>query len=57
MEVIDFFRILKAFLIFFMNNVQNQNGKVLGEMLAGCNLRVVRKTLRDLLKGSRKLDF
>ena len=57
MEVIDFFRILKAFLIFFMNNVQNQNGKVLEEMLAGCNLRVVRKTLRDLLKGSRKLDF
>ena len=57
MEVIDFFRILKAFLIFFMNNVQNQNGKVLEEMLAGCNLRVVRKTLRDLLKESRKLDF
>ena len=40
-----------------MNNVQNQNGKVLEEMLAGSDSRVVRKTLRDLLKGSRKLDF
>ena len=43
MEVIDYFRILKAFLIFFfMNNVPDQNGKKLEEILAGSNSDAVK---------------
>ena len=46
MEVIDYFRILKTFTI--MNNVQNQNEKVLEEVLTGSNSDVVKTTLRGL---------
>ena len=46
MEVIDYFRILKTFTI--MNNVQNQNEKVLEEMLTGSNSDAVKTTLRGL---------
>ena len=47
MQVTDYFRIVKAFSIFFfMNNVQNQNGKMLEEMLTGSNSDVVKTTLR-----------
>ena len=35
-------------IIFFMINIQNQNGKVLEEMLAGSNSDAVKTTLRDL---------
>ena len=49
MELIDYFRILKAFTIFlFTSNVQNQNGKVLKEILAGSHSDSVKTTLRGL---------
>ena len=49
MELIDYFRILKAFTIFlFTSNVQNQNGKVLKEILAGSHSDYVKTTLRGL---------
>ena len=43
--VIDYFRTLKALIIFFMNNAPNQNGKVLEETLAGSNSDAVGSTL------------
>ena len=45
MGVIDYFRTLKALIIFFMNNAPNQNGKVLEETLAGSNSDAVGSTL------------
>ena len=53
MGLLDYFRILKAFIILFllficMNYVLNQNGKVLGETLAGFNLDHVKTKLRRL---------
>ena len=46
MELIDYFRILKTFIIFlFMSNVQNQNCKVLEEILGGSNSDTVKTTL------------
>ena len=49
MEVTDYFRILKALMIcFFINNVQNQNVKVLEEMLAGSYSDTVKATLGGL---------
>ena len=47
-EVIDYFRILKAFIIVFFMNVLNQNRKELEEMLVGSNSNPVTTTLRDL---------
>ena len=48
MEVNDYVRILKAYTISFFNNVQNQNSKVLEEMVAGFNSDAVKTTLRVL---------
>ena len=49
MGLIDYFRILKTFIIFlFMSNVQNQNCKVLEEILGGSNSDTVKTTLSGL---------
>ena len=53
MELLDYFRILKALIISFLLfvcliYVPNQNGKILEETLAGFNLDDVKTTLRHL---------
>ena len=46
MEVNEYFRILKTFpIFFFVKNIQNQNGKVVEEMLAGFKLDDVKAAL------------
>ena len=39
---------MNVYNLFFMNNVQNQNGKLLEEMLAGSNFDGVKTTLKSL---------
>ena len=51
MEVIDYIRIFEALMIFFMNHVPNQNGKMLEEMLAGSNSDFVQTTLSYVLSN------
>ena len=47
MEVIDYFRILRAIIMsFFMNKVQNKNEKVLEEILAGSYSNAVKTKVR-----------
>ena len=52
MELIDYIRTLKTLtillLLFFMNFVPNQKGKILEETLAGSNSDFVKTTLRRL---------
>ena len=40
-----------------MNNIPNQNRKVLGETLAGSNLNAVKTTLRDLIVSKWPFPF
>ena len=61
MEIIDYFIILKAFIIlmlfFWMDSFLNQNGKVLEETLAGSNSNAVKTTLRGLPNSKMTLPF
>ena len=58
MELIDYFRILKTFIIFlFMSNVQNQNCKVLEEILGGSNSDTVKTTLSGYIIFKMAFSF
>lgn len=48
MEEIDYFRILKACIIFFTNNVQSRNWEGMKEMLAESNSDAVKSEFRAL---------
>ena len=58
MELIDYFRILKTFIIFlFMSNVQNQNCKVLEEILGVSNSDTVKTTLSGYIIFKMAFSF
>ena len=56
MELIGYFKFGNFYNLFFMNNVQNQNVKVLEEMLAGSNSDIVKATMRGLHNSQNGLS-